>query len=789
MFKYLLTLILSCTLLLAQAQFNCQQTKAHAHKSTAAGPVLSVQNNAKSDTFNLNHYNLYFDFSDIQNRNLAGKARLHFVAKVNGAQQLNLDLLKLQIDSITQNGQSLSYSYNDTIIRLNLTNSLSINDTSSVVVYYHGSPQGDGTNWGGWHSKSGYYFNLGVGFGANPHTYGRAWFPCFDNFVQKSTYQFRFKTVLPLRPYANGLRQSETTINGDTISTQWKMDEPIPTYLASVAVSNYAEINDTVAALNGVLPIQLMAKKSDSVKILNSFVNLKPTLHALEKAFGPYHWSKVGYATTTTGAMEHATSIHFPVNLVNGTLSGEDILAHELAHHWWGNLITCETDADMWINEGMAEFSSHLYEESVYGRERYLNTVQNNAYFVLENAHTRDNGYKAIQGLTHAYVYGAHVYQKGAMVGHNLRAYLGDSLFFSSLNTLIQNNKYGNLNSNQFRDQLAQISGKNLTPFFDNWVFNPGFPQFAVDSFHVNGNNVAITIGQRLHQAPSLHQGAPVGITFFSATGDTTSRTVLSTAPKTSQQFNLPFSPVFALAAYNGVLLSADAYDEFSIDHNGTYNAEFGKMRITASQVSDTAQLIVMHHYAGSKGKIATGKDYRISKNHYWTVQGLNLSNAQLGGRINFNGNGQRLDKDLLQTSADSLVVLYRVDATQNWGLYPHQQKTAIGTSGFIQITQLQAGEYTLANTHEKVSLAEHRLNKAFSVYPNPATDRITIQFAEATQKNRTITLSDTSGKVLMVKKVKRNSKNIELRLKNIKTSAVTVTIDGHSQPVIITKD
>lgn len=782
--KLILSASLALWTSLSWSQFSCQEIKSSGIQSAAP----SIDYSAKSDTIDILHYSVNLDLTEVQQRIINGNCDITFSPKLSNVNSIRLDLLMLQIDSILVNGQTATYTYNDTIISLALGTNFGPADTGLIKVYYKGTPQGDGSNWGGWHSQSGYYYNLGVGFAANPHTYGRAWFPCFDNFVEKSTYDFTFKTVLPLRPYANGIRISETVLNADTISTSWQMTAPIPTYLASVAVSNYAEINDTVNADNGILPIQLMAKSNDSLKLLNSFQNLKPTFHSYENAFGPYEWQKVGYAVTTVGAMEHATSIHYPVNLVNGNLNGEDIMAHELAHHWWGNLVTCETDADMWINEGMAEFCSHLYAEDVYGHEEYVDIVLANAFTVLSTAHINDDGFKAIQGLDHEYVYGTHVYQKGAMVGHNLRAYLGDNLFFSGLTTLLQNNKYGNLNSIELRDQLTQITGKNLNHFFDNWVFNPGFPQFSVDSFSINGNSASVKVAQRLRKAPALYTDIPVFVTFFSSTGDTTSRKLVVNGPNTVQNFtNLPFSPEFALVGYNGVLLSGNTYNEHLINQTGNYTGNESFMRITANSAQDSTKLIVMHNWAAPGGKIPPSKDYILSPQHYWTIQGIDLNKADLSGRIMISPSANSLDVELLQNGADSLVVLYRKDATEPWTLYANQVKTQIGSAGFIDIHQLKAGDYTLANSAEKVGLKENdKRHGAIDIFPNPAKDRVFIKFEEPAI-TYDIAMTDGLGKLLFSKEViSEANSQLEISLKNVTTSFVVVSINGVGSKVTL---
>ena len=110
----------------------------------------------------------------------------------------------MQIDSVSLNSSLLTYSYNDTLLRVNLLTSLNTTDTLNLIVYYQGAPQGDPAGWGGFSFSGNYAYNLGVGFGAKPHNYGRVWFPCFDNFVEKSAYEFNIITSTTKTSFCNG---------------------------------------------------------------------------------------------------------------------------------------------------------------------------------------------------------------------------------------------------------------------------------------------------------------------------------------------------------------------------------------------------------------------------------------------------------------------------------------------------------------------------------------------------------------------------------------------------------
>lgn len=778
-----------------QAQYNCQAT--HLRQAQKA-MVPSIHNNAKSDTFNILHYQIDLDLTDIPAGNISARAQLKIMPQMASVRRLNLDLHGLQVDSLrlrkmndTAYQRLTAFSYVDSLLAVDLPQGLQKSDTVWLRIYYHGQPQTDVTGWGGVHRSQGYYYNLGVGFGANPHTFGRAWFPCYDNFVEKSTYHLRVKSKLPLRPLLSGGQQTEQKLMGDTILTEAKLMQPVPTYLVSFALSNYQFLKDTVQARQGVLPILLAAKAADTANLKASFVNLKPTLKAFEHYFGPYRWPRIGYAATTVGAMEHATSISYPLSLINGNLGGESIMAHELAHHWWGNLVTCQTADDMWINEGMAEYCSHLYQEQVYSRERYLKAVRENAYNVLQIAHSRDNGYRSLVGMPHELVYGFHTYQKGAMVAHNLRHYLGDSLFFNGLQSLLQQNANGNLSTGAFRDSLINITGYNgLNDFFQNWISKPGFPQFSVDSLHYNAGRggAYVELQQRLYEAPALYTKAPVDVTFFDSTGaQTTRRLMHSGALSQHSRISLPFKPQYALANYSGSLLTASVFDRHKVIAPQAFSAEYAGWSGKVNQYSDSGEVIIAQHLVAPGGR--SDLQYRSSRRRYFTIQKTGLQGTVLTATLRFDGSSRGWDKDLLLHGNDSLTLLYRPYGKAPWRIYPHQVKKAGNSSstvGDIEISPVFSGDYVLANTAGGVGLPESFKRKpGFALYPNPSKGTYVISLAEYEEsKVYQFKLYSATGALLQAQKLQ--SDTLRLSMDGRSSGTYYISINGAVQSLVL---
>ena len=292
--------------------------------------------NSRSDTIDVLDYQINLDMTNMSSQLITANCVVTFTPKINGVNNLDLDLQQLNIDSITSNGGLLVYTHNDTLIKITLPATLTTSDTSSVTVYYKGAPQMDPSGWGGFYFSGGYAFNLGVGFQGDPHNYGRMWFPCFDNFVERSTYEFNVITSGGKKAHCNGNLISENIITGDTIVRNWVMNEEIPTYLACVAVADYQTVNMAFNGINGSIPVELVAAQADTTNMKNSFANLNNALDAYEIGYGPYLWSKIGFSLVpfNSGAMEHATNIAYPRIAANGSLANETLMAHEFSHHW-----------------------------------------------------------------------------------------------------------------------------------------------------------------------------------------------------------------------------------------------------------------------------------------------------------------------------------------------------------------------------------------------------------------------------------------------------------------------
>ena len=394
----------------------------------------------RSDSFDVLHHDMMIDLTGFDQSILRGEVLIYYRVLADSANHFTLDLLDLTIDSITIDGHKTDYSRNGFFVHIELPETTYAGDTNSVMVSYHGTPTVSTGGFGGFYFEGGYAYNLGINLIGEPHNFGRSWFPCFDNFVERATYNIDIVTSKGRKGYAVGHFIGESSMEGDTILRSYEMRKPLPTYLVGVAASNYVEDNYVHNGVFGDVPVQIVAKPDDIEEAKQSLVFLPDAIDCLEHWYGPYVWNRVGYVMTVKGAMEHSSNIAYPAFSVDGGELSTRLMTHELCHHWWGNQVTLNYAPDMWIKEGNAEYGAHLIEEYIGGYEPFREAVRNNHHRVITTAHIDDGDYIALSPLSQENTYGTHTYYRGASMLHNMRQYMGDSLFrLGQTQTLLDN--------------------------------------------------------------------------------------------------------------------------------------------------------------------------------------------------------------------------------------------------------------------------------------------------------------------------------------------------------------
>ncbi len=767
--SFLLTLTFSITFLLAQGQILPITGHSNLNTDYQHDWAKSIADNSRSDTIDILKFTIDLDITDFTNQTLGGSTKVDFTPKMNNVNEILLDLLQFQVDSVTDMNGSLNYTYNDTTITVDLASTLNLGDTSWVRVHYQGHPQTDPSGFGGFYFTSTYAYNLGIAFQSQPHNYGRTWFPCFDNFVERAQFEFNILTSAGRNSWCNGEMTSEQQLGGDTLLRTWVMDATIPSYLASVAVSNYAAVRDTFMSISGnEIPVALIARPNDTTAMKNSFVNLHAAFDLFEAKFGAYKWNKVGYVLTPNGSMEHSTSIHYASVLSNGNLQYETTMAHELAHQWFGDLITCETPEEMWINEGWAEYLSFLFLEDIYGYEEYLETIQDNHKNMVHRVHILDEGHYALSDVPQDFTYGEHSYNKGADVLHTMRSYMGQLDFYDAWTQTLADFEFQHANSEQLRDHMQGL-GYDVTDFFNDHILQPGWCSWEIDSVTTTPNNpftdVTVFLQQKLKGADHFYQNVPLRVYIYDENFTAVHVQVIAVSGANDlATFQIAFADVGMIALNVGdeIGMALTGQNKMITD-TGTELFNLAEFRLTVNSIMDSALVRVEQYWVAPDPIIFNDFSYQLSTDRYWRIDGLWFDGLDASARITYDGretSSSYIDIELMQDNGgvlfheDSLVLMYRPDQGSDWTQWPNININTLGSPtdkfGRIDFDGLQKGEYTLAWHKSSVGIEESERKNVLKVYPNPTTSIFTIELPEDLDlQNVELRLLDTSGKLI----------------------------------------
>ena len=431
---------------------------------------------------------------DIPSSTLTGVVILRARVVADSTTYLLLDLSpSMTLDSARFNGRRLTAVRYPQSISIELPRTFYVARNLTVEIAYHGTPlaTGFGSFQFSSHETGPWIWSLSQPYGA------RDWWPCRDHPLDKAdSVDILITCPTGLRVGSNG-KLMAVVDNGDGSSTHiWSERYPIATYLVSIAVSNYAVFSDwfvysptdSMEILNYVLPAHLTAALEELPKTVTM-------LRVFSTLYGPYPFLKEKYGHSEFnrgGAMEHQT-------MTSTTTFAEDVISHELAHQWFGDLITCATWQDLWLNEGFATYSESLYREARYGQSEYWRLIGER---MISAKSAKGPLFKTDTSTVSELFAVTGVYAKGASVLHMLRHVVGDSMFFRILRTYAADTRfrYGTASTADFQGVCEAVAGKSLGYFFDEWIYGESYPRYTLRWFCIrfrrfpprNGNNRAI---------------------------------------------------------------------------------------------------------------------------------------------------------------------------------------------------------------------------------------------------------------------------------------------------------
>jgi aminopeptidase N len=378
--------------------------------------------------------------------------------------------------------------------------------------------------------------------------------------------------------------------------------------------------------------------------------------------------------------------------------------------------------------------------------------------------HLRESGFRAISGVPHQYTYGDHVYKKGSDVAHTLRSYMGDAAFFAGLKYVMQQKAYKNMNSLEFRDLLETSSGLNLHDFFDNWVMNGGWPHFSIDSVKTTGSSAPYTsvvhVKQKLFGAPNLYSNVPLEVSFMNAAWNKEIKTINMSGASQSFTVQTNVLPVYAGMNVDSKISDAISSEYKTIKTNTNINYALGRALVMVSNKGADSSFVRIEHNIAEPDPIQNNVyNFRLNSQHYWKVDGI-LSNGFVAKlRFNFDGGKVKsgnsyLDTSLIIVNADSLILLYRKNAGDDWKEVTHYTKMTFGAKvGNFTVDTLKFGEYVFANGHSNIlTSVKNKQSQVveLNLYPNPSSAILNVAIENyKLSANSSIDIYDMQGKTV----------------------------------------
>ncbi|MDN5215423.1 M1 family aminopeptidase [Fulvivirgaceae bacterium BMA12] len=478
---------------------------------------ISFRNAGAADNIDLKYHRMAWEI-DPNVLYINGVVTSHFIAAEDAIDKISFDLASaLTVDSIKSGETDLTFSQaEDDKVLIDLKATLPKGQLDSVTIYYQGEPP----------------FSLGIlnAFTQTNHAGGpiiytlsepygsKDWWPSKVDLGDKiDSLDIYITTPDAYRAASNGLLVNESS-NGGSTTFHWKHNYPITTYLIAISVTNYEVYSDFVEVggknleiLNYVYPQHLSSAKQNT-PVTGELIKLYTAL------FGPYPFieEKYGHAMFEfAGGLEHQTMSFmkdFPFRLV----------AHELAHQWFGNQVTCASWEDIWLNEGFATYLEGLAYENGLGQVDFKDWLNDIIFGITSQS---GGSVFVTDTLSFDRIFDGRLsYAKGAMLLHMLRGAVGDEHFFTAVKNYLNDTDltYDYADTKDLQWHFEQVSGKDFEEFFQDWYFGQGYPIYEFEYSEQSGTGYGITVGQSTSDNSVDFFEMPLPFNVFTASGKDT---------------------------------------------------------------------------------------------------------------------------------------------------------------------------------------------------------------------------------------------------------------------------
>lgn len=485
--------------------------------------------------FDLLHTGLKVSF-DWKKQYLIGTALIEATPLFYPQTQMVLDAKGFDIKSIINkgNGKTLQYDYDGIKLKINLDKKYVRGEKLIVVIDYVAKPnEGPESGSSAITSDKGLFFINPLGTEEKPMqiwTQGETennsrWFPTFDKPNERCTQEIAITIENKFTTLSNGKMISSVKNNDGTRTDTWKQEKPHAPYLFMMAIGEYAWVEDKWENL----PLYYLVENDFKPYAKQIFNHTPEMLGFFSKILDyKYPWEKYAQVITrdyVSGAMENTSAVVFGefVQKTDRELIDNDndaIIAHEMFHHWFGDLVTCESWANLTLNEGFANYAEYLWYEHKYGQDRAdMHRMTEMAGYL--NSGTEQGMHPLIH---YAYnnkedMFDAHSYNKGGLVLHMLRNYVGDEAFYASLNKYLKDNAYTAVEVDELRMAFEDVTGEDLNWFFNQWYLTEGHPELKVTTEYLDESKQARII---VSQSQFTNYKIPFDVAVYDFEGNVT---------------------------------------------------------------------------------------------------------------------------------------------------------------------------------------------------------------------------------------------------------------------------
>lgn len=726
------------------------------------------------ENFDVTHYEINLWDFNFTSHTLQGEAFVDITVTAP-TNTFVLELKSLTVtDAATDSYGVTSFSQDGDFLTIVIDENANAGETLTLDVRYGGSTFSE--TWGGveWWGND-YVYTLGVGFDSQPHNLGKTWFPCVDNFTDKATYSLVITVTNDKKAICGG-NHVNTLDNGDgTSNWYWEIPQDVATYHPSFAIGDYVVWEDVYHGIERDIPVEVYVKPAQINSVPGTFVHVKDIAAFYEENFGPYPFNRIGYVCTGKGCMEHIDNIAITPGVITGNTTQEEYVAHELSHMYFGNMVTCSTAGDMWLNEGFAQFCGLFYRVGVYGEDDFqenMSTLINK----ITNWCKSESHWIPLNNMPLDMTYDSDaIYDRGAVIVNTMMNYMGRENFLTGIRHYLETYSYGASSSEQLRDALTEATGIDMNGFFDNYVFIGGMPHYNVDIAEVTPNGTQYDTHIKTsywHVGPShLGMNNRVEVTFVGADCQLQTQMVCWDGMEDDQVVTLDFEPIAAFVDYYNHFL--DAKTDGNLTATAPASLTQGKFKASVNSVTDSVMLRLEDHCVGPDNDPEIPY-LTLSTCHYWNFFRNDIGDATVNAQISFTNSGQ--DGDIIQTENDSAVLLYRSDINDTWHTIPYTQE-GNWKIGRFNVTDVQTGQYTIGVIDKMIWSVNEQSTQLLNIYPIPSQGFLTVETEPADYQ-----ITNLSGQTVMTGRVE--SKRVDIS--RLSSGTYFIIINGITKKFIV---